>query len=407
MAYDNSRWSSAREMIIQPECGLYRYNGVCYGTRKELLENLPPGDLGRVELFDYNDNIFSSINWKEEPDIPLSTLYTLKAKYLREKYDYLILSFSGGGDSNEILETFLRNNIFIDEIQTVNFNKMMNGIPKETVYNDNQLMSFLEYDLAVVPKLRRVSQLSPKTKITVMDASDFAFDQITNQKFEFMGLDDLSKTHSVKMMRSERIFYWYLHMINNENPIYRNKKVAFIRGYEKPSLVIKDNCLFSRFNDFAMFGVNMIRSNVMDNIYTFINFYWSSDVPFIPIKQGHVIKRYIEQNPDMYHAICNFNHEMKVQYSKNTQDHVKTRIERRYNKLLYQYHEEIPFVAPKPWKNPEVILINKIQANHYEDVIKEKIKLVGDTYQSVSNSVPLSRSIFTRHYNLGYINFKH
>jgi len=46
----------------------------------------------------------------------LDFLYALRARQLREKYDYLVLYFSGGADSTNILKTFIDNNIFLDEI---------------------------------------------------------------------------------------------------------------------------------------------------------------------------------------------------------------------------------------------------------------------------------------------------
>jgi hypothetical protein len=393
-------------MIIQPQCGFYQYNGVCYGTREELLDSLPAGNIGKGTLFNYNDDIFANINWSQEPDISLDDLYLMRAKHLREKYDYLILSFSGGSDCNEILEVFLRNNIFIDEIQTVNFNGLVSKLPEHKVLDNDCMASFLEYDKAVVPKFKRVALLSPNTKITVIDASDYLYDQIMNKKFEFMGLYDFSKTNGVKMTKGLRSYTWYLHKLNNENPIYKNKKVAFIRGYDKPSLIIKNNFLFTRFNDFALHGVKMIRTKVIDNIYTFEDFYWSSDFPLIPVKQGHAIKKFIELTPAFYLELYNFNNKMVELYTKNQRDHIKDRIDRKYSKLLYRYHEEIPFVAPKPWTNPEMVLMDSIEQNYFEQIVQEKTNLVLNRYKNLDNKFLLSRNIFTRHYNLGRIHVK-
>ena len=61
--------------------------------------------------FIFHDEIYSKIDWKIEPSIDLETLYFLRAKQLRDTYDYLILQYSGGADSHQVLFTFLKNNI--------------------------------------------------------------------------------------------------------------------------------------------------------------------------------------------------------------------------------------------------------------------------------------------------------
>ena len=59
----------------------------------------------------FHDDAFASKNWAVEPDISLTTLYKWRAEQLRQKYDYIVLFYSGGADSNNILDTFVNNNI--------------------------------------------------------------------------------------------------------------------------------------------------------------------------------------------------------------------------------------------------------------------------------------------------------
>ena len=69
--------------------------------------------------FYYYDDILSKVPWKIEPTETLETLYKLRAQEIRDTYDYVILCFSGGSDSLNVLETFYYNNIHIDEIVMV------------------------------------------------------------------------------------------------------------------------------------------------------------------------------------------------------------------------------------------------------------------------------------------------
>ena len=64
--------------------------------------------------FNFNDQKFSTYNWGKEPEQSLQEIYRKRALQLREKYDYLVLSYSSGSDSTNILHSFLFNGIKID-----------------------------------------------------------------------------------------------------------------------------------------------------------------------------------------------------------------------------------------------------------------------------------------------------
>ena len=57
--------------------------------------------------WNFNDEAYHSVDWEKEPPESLSELYRKRAQQLREKYDYLVLWFSGGADSTNILDSFL------------------------------------------------------------------------------------------------------------------------------------------------------------------------------------------------------------------------------------------------------------------------------------------------------------
>ena len=70
--------------------------------------------------FIFNDEDFLSADWKNEPQESLDEIYKQRAQQLREKYDYLVLSYSSGVDSTNILHSFLYNNIHLDEVFCLN-----------------------------------------------------------------------------------------------------------------------------------------------------------------------------------------------------------------------------------------------------------------------------------------------
>jgi hypothetical protein len=61
----------------------------------------------------FNDEIFSMHDWRVEPTASLEELYAIRARQIRDKYDYIVLFFSGGADSENMLRTFLRNDCLL------------------------------------------------------------------------------------------------------------------------------------------------------------------------------------------------------------------------------------------------------------------------------------------------------
>lgn len=84
--------------------------------------------ISRSQIFDLNvESVaaylteFDSVDWQTEPLESMKELSKQRAQHIRDTYDYIILYHSGGSDSTTVLNSFLDNNIFIDEILTVSY----------------------------------------------------------------------------------------------------------------------------------------------------------------------------------------------------------------------------------------------------------------------------------------------
>jgi hypothetical protein len=78
----------------------------------------------------------------------------------------------------------------------------------------------------------------------------------------------------------------------------KEKKIGIILGVEKPKSIIHEGQFWMRFNDRS---ANMV--TIVDHIKDYDNsvieyFYWSPECVPLLIKQGHVIKRWLELNPN-------------------------------------------------------------------------------------------------------------
>lgn len=71
--------------------------------------------------FYFYESLLDTISWNTSPLLThtWNSVLLERALELRNKYDYIRLWFSGGHDSHLVFETFIRNNIFIDEIAVV------------------------------------------------------------------------------------------------------------------------------------------------------------------------------------------------------------------------------------------------------------------------------------------------
>ena len=62
----------------------------------------------------FNQVEFENFNWTVEPPGSLEFWYKQRAQEIRNKYDYIVIWYSGGADSHNVLMSFVRNNIFVD-----------------------------------------------------------------------------------------------------------------------------------------------------------------------------------------------------------------------------------------------------------------------------------------------------
>ena len=117
--------------------GYYLYDGNIHTDRHTIADEIVSDKIKYNEYmkedkvsFYFHDDYFSQFDWTKEPQQSLKELYKQRAIQLRDKYDYLILSYSGGSDSHQALETFLNNNIFIDEIFISTWEPNIAGFPR-------------------------------------------------------------------------------------------------------------------------------------------------------------------------------------------------------------------------------------------------------------------------------------
>tara|TARA_X000000950_G_scaffold64185_1_gene78684 strand:+ start:5226 stop:6317 length:1092 start_codon:yes stop_codon:yes gene_type:complete len=160
-----------------------------------------------------------------EPEESLDDLLIAEARYLREKYKYLKLNYSGGLDSNLILKIFTDNDIKIDEIQC-----FKSGIPPAD----------FEIDNFAIPMIKDLSHKLKHTKISIIEPT----------------LDDYEKYYS-EPLTDEKVdkgcIDWHLHcrIIFQKYLLDRelDPDVITITGKEKPRIIKHHDDYYTYFLD--------------------------------------------------------------------------------------------------------------------------------------------------------------
>ena len=111
--------------------------------------------------FHWFDDAFARLNVSQEPLSSYNELCRQRAQELRDTYGYLRLWFSGGPDSQTALDSFVNNDIHIDEIIVTTYPDNVNNA-------DSTKTSDREISIAALPELQRIKHKLTRTKITLL-----------------------------------------------------------------------------------------------------------------------------------------------------------------------------------------------------------------------------------------------
>jgi hypothetical protein len=235
--------------------------------------------------WNFNDAVFQSINWKVEPDKDLWSMYKERARQIRDAYDYVVLWYSGGSDSHNMLLAWIAAGCKIDEIATT-WNYEATG---EYLNHYNA-----EITKVVLPDIKKLKESGFEFKFRIIDISQHCLQIFDNwsTNFEYNINFHMSVNNPARNMFRETIPEY-------KNMIAAGKKVAFVWGKEKPQLRLsEDNKLYFSFCDNIDNCVGPhVQRKYHQGWYDEL-FYWSPDYPLIPVKQAHVIKTFCDMSLD-------------------------------------------------------------------------------------------------------------
>lgn len=242
----------------------------------------------------FNNDVYSSIDWTVPVTEDLTSIYRRRAQQLRDQYDYLVLYFSGGADSINILHAFIDNDIFLDEI--------LFQYPKEVeqTFNSNDLSNgnfYSEIKYSALPILNDLkNKIHPGTLIQHQDFSKPLTELLKHDNwFEKKSLGSNITISGIARQASQDLEPHILNLCDN------SKTVAQILGIDKPLVYYDGSNYFAYFLDLSATHCPPINRGAGQELYnTFYQtefFYWTPSMPEIVVKQAQEIKRHCEIDP--------------------------------------------------------------------------------------------------------------
>lgn len=218
----------------------------------------------------YFDKEYSSVDWTVEPQLALDRLYLEQAQRIRDKYEYVVLAYSGGYDSTNILETFHYNGIKLDRIVIVGATSQDPSSTSDANHNGELYCNAYPYIEEL--GLTSITETFDYSKL-FEQASPFSVFQYGSSWVDYVG--GWFSPHNWFWRDAER------HLLNDIG----SKKACIIFGRDKPTL---DHNGDFRFMDTA---INSYGNSPGTDQVDRVNFYWDPTFPQLLVKQVHVMNR--------------------------------------------------------------------------------------------------------------------
>jgi len=263
----------------QDEFGFYQVGEYTSYSKVEALE--VSKKTGKEVIWNFNNEILKNYNWKIEPPESFKELYGRRAKQIREKYDYIVLWYSGGADSNNMVNSFIKNNLHIDEIaQYHNYEA------------DGTWDSYFNEEVAKVaaPNTQQLIKDYPNIKHRLFDQSKLT---ATVYNKDNNHLDFIYKQNNWLTPNAITRSYFRENCKDWQDIIDSGKTLCFVWGIEKPILQLINGKYCVRYADVFDNCVSPRRQQLNREWEHDEFFYWSPEMPDLVAKQGHTIMKHL------------------------------------------------------------------------------------------------------------------
>lgn len=278
----------------------------------------------------FGDDSFDRMKWDEGVVESITPFYLARARQLREKYDYLILTYSGGADSRTMFDAFVKQKIYPDEIIVSWPRKATENLYTPSLDRSTAVNMLSEWDYVIKDDLEYITANYPKIKVT---HDDYSEEIVTNK----ITLEDDNWFTSNDHLNIN-VYRKFCHMTKREKEIIDSgKSNAIVWGIDKPQICYKEGSLWLYFLD----KLANTRSSDQNNFRTSELFYWSPDFPELVHAQARLVYEHFKKNPHLVSL---------VDWENKSYDPIKKKNELNLiiKNIVYPNYSPLRFQAAKP-----------------------------------------------------------
>jgi hypothetical protein len=289
---------------------------------------------GKQVKFEFHTKLFQAAKPHIEPRWTLDELYSRRVRQLRKKYDYLVLLYSGGADSHNVLKYFQHTDTKLDEIVCYD----------DASYMGKEGKISREIFESAMPEVAQHLQQYPDTVHRRIELRDLQKKLFSDTSFNFDVYTDI--TYNMQPIGVKHAYG--LTYVDHYKKLHdQGLKVGVIHGIDKPRIHVNtmNNKWSMHFFDWsAQYGH---KHYYRDFPFYDEFFYHTPDDPWISIKMAHVTKNYMD-----YTDSINFNPTYRLDQRPNNI------MRRSGNEINWEFcnHMIYPFWNPKTYsagKNKE------------------------------------------------------
>lgn len=230
----------------------------------------------------FNDAEFGNCNWRKEPKTDILELYRQRAQQLRDRYDYIIVMYSSGGDSQTVFDAFINNGIQLDEVCSM-INYKATG--SQEGYLNGEIFS------RAIPLVKQAQLQQPQLQHRILDISDAVLNwhQFENDVDWVYDINSMYGPNNIIRRRLDQ------HVPEWQARHDQGQSICIVYGCDRPRVVHQQGHYFFQFLDIQVANSAMTNANL-----SIVNelFFWTPDMPEICIKQAHMIRQYLESQAD-------------------------------------------------------------------------------------------------------------
>lgn len=269
-------------MNYPDKLGCYRVGDLKFYSKLQAIEMHTK--TGIHPHWDFNEAVFDSYDWTVEPTESLTEIYRARAQQLRDQYDYIVLMYSGGADSHNVLKTFVNNDIKLDELAS-----MMNH---RATGDKNSWMNTEIFNVAI-PTVEYLKENYPWLKHRVIDNTELVINHFTSTQNKFDWIYEMNMLFNPGSACRESIG---LKIKEWADIINSGKKLCILSAIDKPRVAQVNGRFCVKFLDMIDL-IPTVKGMAGELPYADELFYWTPDMPEVVIKQAHMIKNYLNRNP--------------------------------------------------------------------------------------------------------------